>query len=1000
MDDPWEREIEAVTDEPYLERVIKGEGRYKICVTVVIVGGRAFECCYTREFYRPCECCTFSADFEFLSTYNTCMKHDILLRPKCEHFFDEPKVRHVWKYSDGTKYEGFQPPPYVFTDFVSYGRVCVTHEVFCEGVLIDWVKKCIEYPEGVHIGVKGSRVRLSDPVRKYFAGSGLIVKQDQTIHELLEYADKNDMEVFIDEGVELIIDEDAHFNGFIWNMASKSKITVERRIFDIEQGIISDPYRNNHGACCGWRGIVALDGSILRWRNSEVNDAEIMLTLPSTGGRTTHLDITNCTFFQNERGVLWEHQAAIVHDFYGNVFIGQSDCENLCYCCYGYAFYINGVRPYVIFPFTKGQPQNVIRGYAMGFRVINTSIRLRNFLIEDLIDNNYPKARGGIYFTSSGPRYRRLEMDYMWFKNMEYAVGMDLDRGGRTLLEASASEPYQSISIEDVSTGYWIKLNHNARMHRSEISNNYMNLTCTRNAGDCFGVVVTMQSSRNNHLRLLHNHIEIEGAHSTVGIGLVSMPTQRQRIRVVGNDIINHSYNTGAGIYLDGINHSVIMDNDVYVSSLKAGIEMVGGRSNGILCNFVEGGKEGLKVVKSSENDIFQNTFVYNHLSMKIVGNCMGIIGSKIARNTFGHAIIHSNYYNNDAITGPQMHTDGPGRTSEVGGDISPEEAGAIYAAIVSDAAVLRGLSPTERADMEVSIYLHLSRHPEWRTSYYVLDSFYWANQHSWIGKVSRVYLYMDSVTQLQEAYEVDMAWDFARIEAWTREVDSLYELQEMAGDSQLQNYYMGQISMLDDQIREVELSMEKKQEEHRIVYWAVLQQLDSALEEMRDAQMLWEEVEYSMLRIILKMLKGDTLLWTDLGEIEWVAKQCPEEYGRGVWIARLLAVGLFSRYVPQESCTESQLLVTTVQESRQMDWISISPIPARDEIVLQVEGESAVFYRFIVYNTHGEVLLDGAMSEDRRRYKIDTRSWREGLYFIRVFGRDRHYSTKVMIVR
>ena len=1065
----------ATTDQRYLEHKFRGTGMFKICITVTIEDNRTFECCFTKTFFPDtCECCSTSADFNlFYTNPFTCIKSAIQPDPNCPPP-SNPDIHHVWIYSDGTIYRGYKPPPYFFTDFISDGKVCITHEVYCKDDLIDYYSDCLPYPEGAHIGVSGAQVKLTDLVRNHLVGSDFEFVQDETIHELLDRATAAGIPIFIEQGVNLIINEDAIFQGGTWNMGQGTTITDDRHLFQLEGTLIQSAQRYNSSfECCRWTGIIAKAGSTLNWYSAKIHDADTMLILPTSGAQLTHLDITDCTFLENKQCIYWEDQHGVIHNFYNNKIKNPDNCNQVCGCCYSTAITLDNVSYGVSFPHNVEQPHNLIYGYSHGFDVFNTKLKVRNFLLQNLRVSAQGLERGtGIYFVRDVSAYKYLNMDYMWFDNMKISVDMELSGGGQVLLRADASQDKASITHTTVAMGYRINLEGPTRLHRrSSIKRNLMNMSGTE--ATCFGVSLNIGSSSNNGLSVYDNDITVSGGVSTMGVSATSGVDRRQRIKVTKNNITNQNNDIGAGILFSQIRYSLIEKNTIVLSLNKPGIELLNGQGNRIKCNNVSKGSAGIRLVESPRNNVIGNTLTKNLVSMQINDNCKGTTGSYIARNYFNLGIDFSNLYNRDAETGAQTHTDynewlkqihddepsdvevkhlnellvpvcyfsapsgtNPGHVhfpyrdpkgmvdptgtapnlqdpcqSGGGGGgggseehlielMTPLEAAAGYAVTLADSAAMNGMTAAERANLESSIYLLVATHPEWRTSYPALDSFYQVHQAGWMGQVTDIYLLMDSLSRLQEEHALALEADYDQIESWTDAADSLQTLLSSTSDPVEQGQYTAELEVLYDQIATLEQSIELQTGLDDASDQILLQQIDASISSLSTPATPWDAEEYKMIGILNKALSGATLDPADYTDIDNIAHLCPEEYGSAVAIARGLSAGMMDTYVPLYECQDGQRRAALVEHFSHLR-LRLVPNPAQDALRLQLTGGKDAFLSgYTVYNTRGQLLLNKKLTEDSRTHVLDTHTWDEGVYIIRVSTGDQVLSSRAVIVR
>ncbi len=656
--------VTFVTNDNTLEHTFTGTSEYKICVTVTLKDQSEFECCYTFRFHPiPCQCCTITADFIIYYVPQSCIKDAVSVDPTCDDgSANNPNITHVWEYSDGAKYYGKNPPPYIFTDFYCDGNVCVTHKVYCHNILIDTKTKCLSFPKGIHIGIKGAKVYLTDSYKKHLDNTGFEYDPPpgKTIYDLIKSAEGTNIPVYIDEKVTLIINIDANFNSSHWIMGLDTKVLVKSKHFDLNLMYIEVKKQ----LCCWWIGIKVEPGSYLNWYGTTISDATIMLNLIETSSQNrTYLDIKKCNFNSNLTGIYWQNHVGTVKNFYQNSFHNPVDCNDrdpsdVCGCCFNIAIHLDNVRSGVYFPRNSSTDgPNTIHGYKTGILSENTSLKVRNFIMEDLRESVDKVTGTGIYYVKDEPRYHYLDMDYMWFYKMRTAVFLEASGGGYQRLRAVASQPLNSITIQDdITRGFYINIYGNTRLfRRSEIRGNL--IKTAGNLGSNYGIYLSIPQSNRNKLFIKNNEIESAGINSNIGIALYSGSTAPQNVSILNNSIKCNGFNDGAGVYLHSWNNALVKNNTINTSDQKPGIELHEGANNRILCNDINNSLYGIFLDGSVKNTIAGNTVFDCKQSMYINDDCMSNTGTFIGWNTFDLSTFESNLYTRTGFTGIQAHS-------------------------------------------------------------------------------------------------------------------------------------------------------------------------------------------------------------------------------------------------------------------------------------------------------------------------------------------------------
>ena len=640
---------------------------YNVCITYD--NGETMQyCCYPIDL-SMCTNSEFTPVIDTLST--SCLKplyHEI---PYC----GRSSCESIWEYEDGTVYYGHTRPSHYFTNFVNADdSVWIKHTVICCNDTSVTVKK-VPHKNAAFIGTPGVITNLSDTIQWSDGPDPLTATfYKMTVNDfILAYSNNPNLPLLIDGT--LNVDINASFGTGQWNMGKGSEIVVEGKGLRLSNVNIWSAVNLGVGyaACCDneytWFGIRSEGISRIIVSECTISNALVALHYPGlsvTNSNFPKLSVINTSLLGNMFALRNENTPLNITGFSGNFIRGRQDC--ICTCDVVNALDFRGKNLAVVFP---GGETNEILQYEQGLHSENTSVTLRNFYIHDL-DNYAPitpwpnpsddYSKIGVYFQNTGDfeGNSALTLENCNFNAipnndevMRVGVKVSLEAGGHTLT-AIGDTVTESIIMKKTNNGYAINVENGAQI-RGEISANKI---YTSDPVNSEGISLEMRS-QNNQLNIQNNIIDVNGGTSlSMGIKLGSLNEAVQKIRAIGNKVSLAS-NTAEGnaIRVDNCEEVVVKDNFIYSNSETPCIEVTQGGNSDINCNYVEGGRIGLKIDATWDNNIISNSFFNNFQNgLYANGKCIDTKGSKIALNSFDYNYNESIYYDIMCNTGRQWH--------------------------------------------------------------------------------------------------------------------------------------------------------------------------------------------------------------------------------------------------------------------------------------------------------------------------------------------------------
>jgi len=1030
------------------EHIFTGDGPFRICVKYTVLG-KPYECCEWIIF-PPCECCE-SADFIFSESENMdligCDKKGYHIEPICT---TSGITEHFWEFSDGTVIKGlpptYAPPDHVFTNFInSTGEICVTHIIKCNRMEIARLKKCRPYQKGVYVGHHGRTTRLSD-----FTPTGIKIK---------DFIDQNDnnSNIPLIIGGNLEIDIDANYIDGTWFAAGfYTQILVKNgKTFGLNGTKIFSAKRASPSreSCCRWSGIISENRTVLNWENIELKDAQFALYLPTL----TFLDGAKLNFKGNKfteviNGIISNSHKFNPVVFQNNLFSGCTDCTPLCGCGDGEGIKMNNIQlSGISFPFST--IKNEIRLFTEGIHAINTNLNAKSFHIHNITNN-------GVFFVKNSSISQNLTIDHLLVEHAKTAVKDEISGGGSHRLTAIASYPVPASSLKyfDVDKGYDISIN------KSTLNGNIKQNDIFTNGGTInFGIKCDLTSSSSNILNATWNKIHVNGgSEKTFGIALTSDVDAMQNGLVEHNLITNTVSNNGPGIFVNNWKTSKVLNNDIYLSSFKHGIEFSFAGGSIIKCNNIYNGSNGMNFSSSIENMILSNYCFGNKHSLNFNGNCKGTTGTKVAKNTFSNSSAECLFYSsNTAITGVQHHSDYNSWTfmngqldarhmgnpssatqseyfSPVGSPlpsihrplftpitffkaqgaiagpqsndcadiccpgsitIDPGTSGAEYDNWISQPNYLDGFTAAETISLHQSLMEVFLANPNWLINFQNISTFVTSHTNDFIGKSINIKNSLKFYNTQLQSQQVNLQGHYDQIELKQNMIDSIEAQIPLSADSISTQLLYEQINAIYNEIGMLYQSIDSVKLIYDQSNLIQLNEIELLITNLSSSTIV-EQNEKQFNTILIKLLRNLALTQSDREILEAIAIQCPTIGGRIVTDANALCLSQFNSYFSHENC--SQLQDNSAQNRSNFDspyTVSINPNPVNDLISIDIKGLEDDNYRIAFFNEIGNRIQLESTFTSRSLIQYSTKFLQSGVYFVKVESGSHESTFRFMVI-
>lgn len=595
---------------------------------------------------------------------------------------------HHWEFSDGTTYDGPNPPDHLFTNFLDEeGEVCVTHTVTCCEESAS-VEHCVSHYAGAFIGFPNEETFFTD----------IIPTTSQEVWEFIQmYADDPSLPLTIDGT--LIVNKNAPtFEDGIWYMGKDAEIIVRfnnnvlpfvTRNLSLDGTTIQSAIRLEppRGGCCRWVGIRSEGRTSISLHEAYLMDAKYAIRYPApatvaAGNIASKIVSVNSHFINNWIGIQSNRQLVAFSSFSGNEMDGAPH-EQICGCDAINAFDFIDVNPSLTttIPAPGHLSQvNTVRNYEKAFRFRNSKLNVRLFDIEALqnyenigelpsSDNNLATDESAIgidfRWTKSNPSTLTLDdisfTDFVMSATTAGVAVRDRIFAGPHTLTAVAGHPLGSITTAGIAGGYQLfsgvgSANFNGTIRGNSIYTN----------GDKYGFGVNGNFLKsNNTLVIADNEMAIDAnpaSPSALNGGVVLSSTSStnslgQNFSVLGNTIDLYLAQ-GPGIGISNTRSFIVRRNKIKNNSDAIGIQLINGGSGLVGCNDVRNKPLGMDVNLSTGVKYEANLFKGNDDDVHFTGNVMGnsAFPTRIRRNIFRQYDGTSMVYIGGAVTGDQNH--------------------------------------------------------------------------------------------------------------------------------------------------------------------------------------------------------------------------------------------------------------------------------------------------------------------------------------------------------
>ncbi|MFZ4428223.1 MAG: PKD domain-containing protein [Saprospiraceae bacterium] len=648
-------------------------GCYEVCYTFEPYPEEIVECC---ELVCLPACC-LNPEFEL----NAILPSTSCINPEyeisdvaCSN--ENLSTTHLWEFSDGTTFEGPNPPPHRFTNFFDAdGEVCVTHTVTCCNETESFTV-CASHEPGAYLGEPGGTLNIDD----------LLLFTGETVREFIDdYESGGTTHPLFIEGTIRINKPTVFFSGTgTWNMAKDAEIFVDGPItgpwmtFTLNSRTLQSAARLPiGGGCCRWKGIRSEGLTRIALIYGKNLDAEyaVRYATPTAiaGAPFPFLTSYHHEYLNNYYAIKSERQKVVFTGFHHLTMDGTPHEALICGCDAVNAIDFRNVSPTLsidVVPSSFTDYSNEIRNYEQAFHFENASLKVRGFDIKDLKDYqpvpgvpNNPIGDAGIGIDFTQTRFRTtvssLDLDYMHFSDFanlntrSVAVRDRIYNSHHALTAVAAVAPsgssISSIRTENLAGGYELYTISTGRI----IGNIEQNDISTNGGPYGFGINGNCLSS-DNQIYIKDNDLSINsGSNSLMNGGVVLFGNSVSQDFSVLNNNIDVLLSTGAGISISNASGSMVRRNRLLNSVDVTGIRLRQASDCLVDCNNVHNKELGISAELSPFNRYARNYLKRNDRDMRFTA---GVGGSRLKWNIFEDSDVESILYDAGAITGKQHH--------------------------------------------------------------------------------------------------------------------------------------------------------------------------------------------------------------------------------------------------------------------------------------------------------------------------------------------------------
>ncbi len=1039
----WEKDYVKIgeTNIPEIQIDITDEDSHVYTVYYMINGTQIS--CFGYLRFTGCNCCK-TADFTIFDSDYNCLQKSFTVSPTCA--LNDSKVKHKWKFNDGSSFEGLVPPSHIFTNYVnSTGNACITHEIYCAGKLQLMEKKCVPVPVGVYIGKQGTVTKLSDIINPP-SDPGI------SVYDFIrKYSNNPSIPLFIDGTLE--IDIDASFETGQWYMTANAQINVLQGIRFVNRSVtFTTAAEKNYLLCCRWNGIFAAPQSLIHLESCYIKYAKVGLTLPDEADiNGASLNIFSSNFIYNPTAILSNGHRFNVIKFDDNIFNGCVDCNILCGCSEGVAMELNNI-PTIGIRIPNTGPTNFMQRFSHGIFALNTNLFVRNINIENLDRDNFS---AGIFFKKTIASSRNLNIDEMQFNQMETGVYGELAGGANHTLTALASNPYQSLKFSEVSKGYELyglstKITGNIRF-------NDINSSSSSTAHGIF----TYVTLPNNSMTIRNNKININGgAEGSSGISLISILNETQLGKVEDNNIVTGSSQKGIGIFVANWKNSIIRNNILNIGQFHNGIEVLASDRSIISCNRIQNGLRGMSYINAPDLRIVENTCTSNERSMYFEGNGVATLGTYHGYNRLSLSDKESIYFNNSAITGLQRHIEynrylgqigdevwhknfGNARLSAIrapsnvmlghvnypnhklydvimknDGNINVQISSSCFSIadiqglsiqngmngqdlneLISDPNLTTELTDAEGDDQILNILRIIQQNGSWAEQYPQIQSFYNSQNTGYYQEVLNIESMLQNLESMAINYESNIESNINQENVILTQIDSLNTvLNSSTSTSEIVNI-RSQIQILEFSLQNIYTNLSLLWSNYQSLFQSALTPINTAINTLPDDRLDRSNRKATFL-IQLKQIQNQELNNLEKQSIRNIASQCTSTGGSAIQTARTLVLGIDKNYIDFNSCIENASIPNSSPRSKNIISIEVIPNPASSYVMIQAGGTELKISDITIYGVDSKEIKLKMKKESDHLIKIDTRSLINGIYFVNISNNNINKVIKLRIIK
>jgi len=335
------------------------------------------------------------------------------------------------------------------------------------------------------------------------------------------------------------------------------------------------------------------------------------------------------------------------------------------------------------------------------------------------------------------------------------------------------------------------------------------------------------------------------------------------------------------------------------------------------------------------------------------------------------------------------------------GTQMSLYQSGVRYNDFVRDTGAMSHYSEAEKQATRKRIFYFIDQNPDWLSQFSGLDSFYNVHLMDHIGQSVTIKNGLIALDDQRKNQKDSLASELSVLD--TLELDLEDVLEQIAVETDpgnladligIRDSIQAHIDSMSYFVDSVQSSFDTQNE----LLMDTLEQRNDTL----DANASYEIHEKFMNRIIFKLLQGDSLTVYEKDTIRELAMLCFGEAGIAIKEASSVAMGILEEYYSQYGCINEVYLQKPSANGVNDAKMILLPNPVNGELKIQgmfTEDLDKGDYEIMVFDQFGK-LLSIDHHKKLNRYKLDTRTYVNGVYYLLVKGTEIMAVEKFVVYR